>query len=457
MILLEDFIEDYQLLWEAITNKLRPFLKKYPQLTEEELEEYLKVDPSGLRAMSVPMMLKVRYGMQSQGGPKIKGPKDITEIIKFLPHPGYLPWYLKQMALNQLIYPEDLEQSLSILNVFERYKEKVIWKAPKDINQYKTLGDLLETIQKITGIDKRKKQKATPIKPGADLVYEDNLFRVISVSPDADGKKFMAEFCWEGATKGDNTQLHLARAGGWCVKAPSFMDSYIKADPNKEPFYIIERKSDQKVHLLHFNSQQIKDSRNVRITVENAAEMRPTLSALFPQKSAIFGSDEVVPGNVVDLLIEESRKIIVHNDSQFVFFSALNQWMLVERGGKKQIFKHMPDKNRRDMFLLTIRKNINKVVNEAFLTVKSNVVVNTYSDLNVFSSTSPEQWNNIEKRIEPEVAALTKGLDKKVEPLYDEYISRYLESYPKLADNIPPLRDLYKKWLERKSYMKKKV
>ena len=457
-MLLQEFIKDYELLWEAITNKLRPFLTKYPQLTEEELEEYLKVDPSGLRAMSVPMMIKLRYGMQSQGGPKIKEPKDITKIIEYLPHAGYLPWYLKQMALNQLIYPEDLEQSLSILNVFERYKEKAVWKAPKDINQYKTLGSLLETIQKITGIDKRKKQKATPIKPGADLVYEDSLFRVIAVSPDKDGIKFMGDFCWEGAPeRGNQAQLHMARAGGWCVKAPSFMTSYIKSDPNKEPFYIIERKRDQKVHLLHFNSQQIKDSRNSRITAEDAAEMRPTLSALFPQKSAIFGSDEVEPSKVVDLLIEESRKIIVHNDSQFVFFSALNQWMLVERSGKKQIFKKMPAKNRRDMFLLTIRKNINKVVNEAFLTVKSNVVVNTYSDLNVFSSTSPEQWNNIEKRIEPEVAALTKGLDKKVEPLYDEYIDRYLESYPKLADNIAPLRDLYKKWLARKAYMKKKV
>jgi hypothetical protein len=161
-------------------------------MTEQEMEQWAAVDPTGQKAINLPVIIDLKKKNL------IKSPKDIiniinittfiptqTEIIdkqkkltKEVPYPKdiqlkyfeqnknqSLPWVLKQIKRKNVNYPEDMQDVKDTLHIFYKYKDKPnLWdpKAPRDLYSYGTFADLSKIAQEITlklfGNQLKKKQ-----------------------------------------------------------------------------------------------------------------------------------------------------------------------------------------------------------------------------------------------------------------------------------------------------------
>jgi len=163
----------------------------------------------------------------------------------------YLSWQVKQLVRRR----EPVDEIIDLTQHFEKVRNRL---TKKDIFAYRTLGDLRQAIEK-TG--ESKTQKKAKVKEGADLVYEDDRFVVISPQTV------------------EASQLY-GRGTRWCVSATTsknYFNSY--SEQNLRFYFVIDRSGEDqgslsKVAILYTGSGTLRDD------IYNAQDSRISLGTL---------------------------------------------------------------------------------------------------------------------------------------------------------------------------------
>lgn len=165
------------------------------------------------------------------------------------PNKKYKVWILrmKKAGLKQ----EDLYKITEYLTIFDKYKQKL---EIKDINQYKTVGDLFTAIKPIrdaieSGVDIRsdnQKRKAAARATGdIDVVFESNGWKILH-------------------PKTKDAACQLGTGTEWCTATRS-NDNMFDHYNAKGPIYIIAS-PDNKKWQFHKDSEQFMDSTDTEVS-----------------------------------------------------------------------------------------------------------------------------------------------------------------------------------------------
>ncbi len=236
--------------------------KKEKPMTEQEMEEWANVDPTGIKGLNLPIMMTLKKAKL------IKSPKDILKIINDttyvplkknepkklpveIPYPPEqqkefikrnanmsLPWVLKQIKDKQVIYPEDLPSIKDTLYFFFKYKDTKYWPsdAPRDLTKYAKIGDLFNIVFQIkrdlfgSAMSKRIKTVYPDTKiigsyPSYETAQETKqpIYELVRIYPTPTGQKSLYQYVNE-------TGSQLAR---WCTAFKEGwhnFENYLKLD-----------------------------------------------------------------------------------------------------------------------------------------------------------------------------------------------------------------------------------
>lgn len=169
----------------------------------------------------------------------IKNDEDKASLIKWLadnfdptPTAVYITWLIK-MAKSGIIRMEDGDKYKEILARFTELKLKPQFPSQfKDINRFKSFGDLAEVVTRYNVKSKRESKKVAR-EEGIDLMEE------------------MGEYKLYVVTKAEAAAKHF-RETQWCVRVQGPFDNY-------GPPYYYFTKNDDPYTLLHLNSNQCMD------------------------------------------------------------------------------------------------------------------------------------------------------------------------------------------------------
>lgn len=168
--------------------------------------------------------------------PQFKRP-EIRMIAESDPTPSkkYIAWLLKLTAKKNLRFPEDREKVFERLTQFDQLKRKQSFQGERDINQYRTYGNLARTIKNNLSVKTKGEEHREQLTSGMEEIYGDGEYRVIKITtPEASAK--------------------LCRGTEWCTKDPKYSNSYLL----QGPMYRFE-KNGKPIALLHFESEQLMD------------------------------------------------------------------------------------------------------------------------------------------------------------------------------------------------------
>lgn len=172
------------LIKKAQTKRIRQLKEKYPELSDA-IDLFVKRDPSG------------NY--------------------------RYLQWAIKQALRN-----EPINEIPSLIEAFHKNLQRM---KVKDINSYKTLGELRGELEQVLSKETRSQNKAKMYEQ-ADVIYNDDQFLVVHPRTTKASQFF-----------GKNTK--------WCTAATQ-SDNYFfdYSKDNKFLFYVIDKKGNEKFALL---------------------------------------------------------------------------------------------------------------------------------------------------------------------------------------------------------------
>jgi len=176
--------------------------------------------------------------------------QDINNILQYDPTKGkYLEWLVRQVLKQRLRLPEDGERIKDTLTLFVQ-KSKFLDK--KDINQYKTLGDIQEALDAISGQTSKRENVRIQRGKGQEVVLDQPPYQVVKITT-----------LEAAATLCRNTQ--------WCIKDPKYFNQYSP----KEFFVIL--KDGKRYALYHTNSAQLKDVYDRGLDKNTQLELLPIL------------------------------------------------------------------------------------------------------------------------------------------------------------------------------------
>lgn len=255
--------QDIQTLLRTATEPAEPQrTKKEKPMTEQEMEEWASVDPTGVKGINLPIMMTLKKAKL------IKSPKDILKIINdttYVPlkknEPKKLPveipyppeqqkefikrnanmslsWVLKQIKDKQVIYPEDLPSVKDTLYFFFKYKDTKYWPsdAPRDLTKYTKISDLFNIVFQIkrelfgSAMSKRIKTVYPDTKiigsyPSYEIAQETKqpIYELVRIYPTPTGQKSLYQYVNE-------TGVQMAR---WCTAFKEGwhnFENYLKLD-----------------------------------------------------------------------------------------------------------------------------------------------------------------------------------------------------------------------------------
>jgi len=200
----------------------------YSTLLEEGVEE------------KIPKLLSLVPLSNNIAGFKIQNDENKADFIRWVsemfdpsPNGMYLGWILKMFKNGVLRGEEDAEKVNNTLKLFTSLKIKPQFPAEyRDINRFKSYGDLAEVVDKFSGI-KTKGEMVREKEKGITLMEEYDEYKLYVVTESEAGAKHFR-----------NTK--------WCVKDPRYFDQY------GAPYYYFT-KNDEPYTLLHLNSNQCMD------------------------------------------------------------------------------------------------------------------------------------------------------------------------------------------------------
>jgi hypothetical protein len=246
---------------------------------------------------------------------------------------SYITWILRLLKKGILAGEEDGDKVKERLTKFEELKKKPQFpKERRDINSYKTYGDLAETLDEFEGI-KTKGEKRRELR-------EEGI-QYMGSSTGVEGKGI----CLYIVTTSEAGAKHF-RGTDWCVKDPRHFDNY------GAPYYYFTSNGSQST-LLHLNSQQCMDVRD-----------RPT--DLDDEEKALMETEEVT-------------KYVLANDNSEAAIS-----FYVEKVGG----------GHDDEISTMVWNNIETVISDGNAKLKIFNISEPYDD--ELSYYTPEAWGSIE-------------------------------------------------------------
>lgn len=179
-------------------------------------------------------------------------PEDIERV--FLPADPtggkYLTWILRQVRAGQLRFPEDQTKVADRLGQFAQLSRKPQFQGHKDLNQYKTFGELARTVEANAGVQTKGEVTRQKVADGAKLIKEwDGAYNVIE-----DGSPEVAEghFAVYAITTFEALDAMGAQQTEWCVKDQSYFDQYAEQGL---PYYLATLNG-KPFQLMHLPSKQ---------------------------------------------------------------------------------------------------------------------------------------------------------------------------------------------------------
>jgi hypothetical protein len=155
---------------------------------------------------------------------------------------AYITWILRMLKKGVIAGEEDAQKVQERLTQFEELKKKPQFpKDKRDINAYKTYGDLAETLDQFQGIKTKGELKREAQEEGIQFMGSSGgregagISLYIVTSDEAGAKHF--------------------RNTDWCVKDPRYFINY------GAPYYFFTKDGQPKT-LLHLNSNQCMDVRD---------------------------------------------------------------------------------------------------------------------------------------------------------------------------------------------------
>jgi hypothetical protein len=154
----------------------------------------------------------------------------------------YITWILRMLKKGIINGEEDSDKVKERLLTFTELKRKPQFpKDKRDINVYKTYGDLAETLDEYQGIKTKGEVKRESLEEGIEFIDS-------SSGEEGKGTNLYIVTTEEAAAK------HF-RQTDWCVKDPRFFNNY------GPPYYFFTEDGEPKT-LLHLNSNQCMDVRD---------------------------------------------------------------------------------------------------------------------------------------------------------------------------------------------------
>jgi hypothetical protein len=234
--------EKYLLVLEDIENKIPYLTRQFPNVTADEIRDMINYDPTGRKGKFVPWMAKLR-------------------------------------SIGNIKFPEDGEKINEALKEFIAQVQSPQFIGEKDINTYKTYGDLAKILDKNKGKTSVGAAVRQATERGMEIVHEDSTYKIYKITTQ------------EAAAK-------ACRHTKWCVKDPEYSQHYLK----NGPLYMIT-KQDKPYVLFHFESGSIKDVYDSAINKKTANELRHLLEN-FPQFQNLNINDVIITPELVQSVAE---------------------------------------------------------------------------------------------------------------------------------------------------------
>jgi len=152
----------------------------------------------------------------------------------------YITWILRLLKKGSIRGEEDSQKMKERLEQFHTLKRKPQFPADRrDINRFKTYGDLAETVDEFSGIETKGEIVRKKREKGIELMEEGDDVKLFVVTESEAGAKYF-------------------RNTDWCVKDPRYFDDY------GAPYYFFTDGNEKPQTLLHLNSNQCMDVRDRR-------------------------------------------------------------------------------------------------------------------------------------------------------------------------------------------------
>ncbi len=257
---------------ERVTNMMKSIMQKYSALfpqdpieAEKEMEQWAAVDPTGEKGFNIINFLKLKEAN------KIKSPSDISKIVKAIPEPrSSLPTVLKWFINGTSVYPEDLQSIANALKLFFKYRNKGYWYKPntkepadRNLQSYKTSGDLFEVAAQTGRIEKEKELEGeVEIAEGDIKIYDDckrvvldKLYEVVRILPTVAGCNAVDAYNWyqlrEGLWSDKNaTKSSMYQTAHWCVGSWSQFIRYLKLENLPDASQHVNKKINPPQHII---------------------------------------------------------------------------------------------------------------------------------------------------------------------------------------------------------------
>ena len=176
---------------EALTNAMKSLLLKYPDMTEEQLEKWAAVDPTGQKGINLPQMLKLFHNK------KLKSPKEVKTLVDGIPEPNAtLPWVLRQIGQDQIRIPEDTASVADVLKTYYKFRKTRHWPEGKqDLHKFAGFADLSKIVADITmsSLGSAMKKRMS-ILPGTELLGVEPPYEVIRIYPTLEAQKSLSQY-----------------------------------------------------------------------------------------------------------------------------------------------------------------------------------------------------------------------------------------------------------------------
>jgi hypothetical protein len=150
----------------------------------------------------------------------------------------YITWILRLLKKGSIRGEEDSGKMKERLEQFHALKRKPQFPADRrDINRFKTYGDLAETVDEFSGIETKGEVVRKKREQGIELMEEGDDVKLFVVTESEAAAKYF-------------------RNTDWCVKDPRYFDNY------GVPYYFFTDGNEKPQTLLHLNSKQCMDVRD---------------------------------------------------------------------------------------------------------------------------------------------------------------------------------------------------
>ena len=163
-------------------------------------------------------------------------------------------WILKQYK-NKSIRQEDHPRINTALSLFQKHQSKL---PRKDLNQYRSLNDLEDSLEPYKETISNKEQKKLD-KSGAEKIHDENGFKVYHL-------------------KTKEAACHYGKGTKWCTAADK--NNMFHNYNDRGPIYYIEgknNKGERKKYQFHFNSKQFMDDKDSDIDMNEFIKNNPEI------------------------------------------------------------------------------------------------------------------------------------------------------------------------------------